>query len=133
MSKKVLFVLFAILMMAVMTVSVSAEQDGNDRWCNIDQYGCWVTGDDGAQNYIMFWTEEARQYFMGGNTAPYKNVQERCTDCSNGRLPLSKSWVSRGIILHTREELEEMCAAYGGHLVQTYCSNGICHYDCPRD
>ena len=65
MNKKVLFVLFAILMMAVMTASVSADQLANDRWCNSDQYGCWVTGDDGAQDYIMFWSESAREYFMG--------------------------------------------------------------------
>lgn len=65
MKKKVLFVLFAILMMAVMTVSVSADQDGYDRYCNSDQYGCWVTGDEGQQIYIMFWSEEAREFFMG--------------------------------------------------------------------
>ena len=65
MNKKLMFVLFAMLMMAVMTVSVSADQLANDRWCNSDQYGCWVTGDDGAQDYIMFWSESARDLFMG--------------------------------------------------------------------
>lgn len=65
MNKKLMFVLFAVLMMAVMTVSVSADQLANDRWCNSDQYGCWVTGDNGAQDYIMFWSESAREYFMG--------------------------------------------------------------------
>lgn len=91
MNKKVLFILFAILMMAVITVSVSADQDGHYNWCNIDQYGCWVTGDDGAQNYIMFWSEEARLYFMGNSTAPYKNVVDRCVDCEGGKLPLPNS------------------------------------------
>lgn len=65
MNKKVCIVLFAVLMMAVMTVSVSADQLANDRWCNSDQYGCWVTGDNGAQDYIMFWSESARELFMG--------------------------------------------------------------------
>lgn len=127
MNKKVLFVLFAILMMAVMTVSVSADQDGLENWCNMDQYGCWVTGDNGEQIYIMFWTEEARQYFMGGSTAPYKDVQERCTDCSNGRLSLGKSWV-RGI----RRTLKERCEAYGGTLVQLSCDEKYCYYDCVK-
>ena len=91
MNKKFFFVLFAVLMMAVMTVSVSADQLANDRWCNIDQYGCWVTGDEGNQIYIMFWSEEARQFFMGGSTAPYKDVQNYCTDCTEGKLFLGKS------------------------------------------
>ena len=29
------------------------------------QYGCWVTGEDGGQSYIMFWSESARDLFMG--------------------------------------------------------------------
>ena len=66
MSKKSLFVvLFVILCMAVMTASVSADQIGNKRWCNSDQYGCWITGDDVEQVYIMFWSESARDLFMG--------------------------------------------------------------------
>lgn len=42
-----------------------ADQVGNKRWCNSDQYGCWVTGSGGGQNYIMFWDESARDLFMG--------------------------------------------------------------------
>lgn len=42
-----------------------ADQIGNKRWCNSDQYGCWVTGSGGGQNYIMFWSESARDLFMG--------------------------------------------------------------------
>ncbi len=42
-----------------------ADQIGNKRWCNSDQYGCWVTGSGGSQNYIMFWSESARDLFMG--------------------------------------------------------------------
>ena len=86
MNKKVLFVLFAILMMAVMTVSVSADRDGYNNWCNMDQYGCWVTGEDGAQNYIMFWSESARTYFMGPNSNAV--VTDYPAD-SNGKLGMS--------------------------------------------
>ena len=89
MNKKSLFVvLFAMLCLAVFTVSVSADQDGHTNWCNMDQYGCWVTGDDGAQNYIMFWSEEARTYFMGPNSNAV--VTDYCADC-NGKLSLSNS------------------------------------------
>ena len=42
-----------------------ADQEGNSRWCNSDQYGCWITGEDSGQNYIMFWSESARDLFMG--------------------------------------------------------------------
>ena len=42
-----------------------ADQEGNSRWCNSDQYGCWITGEDSGQNYIMFWSESARNLFMG--------------------------------------------------------------------
>ena len=42
-----------------------ADQIGNKRWCNSDQYGCWVTGSGGGQIYIMFWSESARDLFMG--------------------------------------------------------------------
>ena len=45
-----------------------ADQDGNKRWCNSDQYGCWITGDDGGQSYIMFWSESARELFMGADS-----------------------------------------------------------------
>ncbi len=86
MNKKLMFVLFAVLMMAVMTVSVSADRDGYNNWCNMDQYGCWVTGDEGQQNYIMFWSEEARTYFMGPNSKAV--VTDYCADC-NGKLGMA--------------------------------------------
>ena len=83
MNRKLLFVLFAVLMMAVMTVSVSADQDAYDRFCNMDQYGCWNTNDEGGKDYIMFWSEAAREYFMGpGSNA---TVTDYCADC-NGKL-----------------------------------------------
>ncbi|MBQ6517480.1 MAG: hypothetical protein IJI14_02095 [Anaerolineaceae bacterium] len=117
MNKKTLFVvLLAMLCLAVFTVSVSADQDGLENWCNIDQYGCWVTGDEGEQNYIMFWSEETRQYFMGDKTAPYKNVVDRCVDCTEGKLPLSKSWV-RPITQSSFGRWVENCRAEGGEIV----------------
>ena len=74
MNKKVLFAFLAVLVISVMTVSVSADQDGNKRWCWIDANGCWITGDDGEQWYIHFWSESARKFFMGDSTAPFTNV-----------------------------------------------------------
>ena len=72
MAKKMLLaVLFAVMLLAALTVSVSADQDGNSCWCNNDQYGCWITGEKGGRDYIMFWNESARDYIMGkGSKAP---------------------------------------------------------------
>ena len=93
MKKKLFVVLFAILCLAVMAVSAFADQEGNERWCNIDSHGCWVTNEEtGGQDYIMFWSEESRQYFMGEKTEPYKNVVDRCFDCKSGKLPLESSY-----------------------------------------
>ena len=46
-------------------IPMTRDQSGNYRYCNSDQYGCWVTTDDGGKNYIMFWSEENRELFMG--------------------------------------------------------------------
>ena len=72
MAKKMLLaVLFAVMLLAALTVSVSADQDGNSCWCNNDQYGCWITGEKGGRDYIMFWSESARDFIMGkGSKAP---------------------------------------------------------------
>ena len=94
---KLFVVLFAMLCLAVLTAAVSADQDGNNRYCITDEYGCWVTNEEtGGQDYIMFWSEEIRQYFMGDKTAPYQNVVDRCTDCENGILPLGSGRGYRG-------------------------------------
>ncbi len=83
-----ILLLLTFLMAAVLTASVHADQLANDRWCNIDQYGCWITGDYGDHWYIYFWSEASRKYIMGDQTAPYANVVPYCRDCKNGRLPL---------------------------------------------
>ena len=71
-------VLLSVLMAALLiSCSVFADQDGKNCWCNVDQYGCWNTGDDGGKSYLMFWSEEARQYIMGTGSAPYKLVVEK--------------------------------------------------------
>ncbi len=73
------FVLIFVLICAVLSVlSVSAsprdryyDQLGNKHWCNSDSYGCWVTGENGEHEYIMFWSESARDAIMGpGSKAP---------------------------------------------------------------
>lgn len=73
--KKIPLILLLVLsiLMAVPGV-VFADQEGNNNWCNIDSYGCWVTNEDGGKDYLMFWSESARQYFMGDSTPPYTNV-----------------------------------------------------------
>ena len=44
---------------------LTQNQDGNYRYCNQDQYGCWVTEEDGSRSYIMFWSEEIKNSFIG--------------------------------------------------------------------
>lgn len=63
-----------MLMLTALAASVSADQNGNDRWCNIDNDGCWITGDNEEHWYIMFWTEPVRKFYMGDSTPPYTNV-----------------------------------------------------------
>ena len=65
-------VLFAMLCLIAITAAVSADNDGYNSYCNIDQYGCWVTDWDteldeptGKKIYVQFWSEEAREFFMG--------------------------------------------------------------------
>ncbi len=87
--KKSLVIFFVLICAALSVLSVSAayyDQNGNARWCNRDSYGCWVTGENGEHEYIMFWSEAARDYIMGkGSNAP---IVERF---SAGVLPLKGS------------------------------------------
>ncbi len=63
-------VIAAILLTALLSFcTVLADRDGNYYYCNSDQYGCWVTAEDGSRSYIMFWSEEAKMYFMGNKPA----------------------------------------------------------------
>ncbi len=73
------WILFFVLICAALSVlSASAaprdryyDQLGNKHWCNSDSYGCWVTGENGEHEYIMFWSESARESIMGpGSDAP---------------------------------------------------------------
>ena len=63
--KKSLVILFVLIIAALSVMSVSADQDGNSCWCNTDSYGCWITGENGGHDYIMFWSESARESIMG--------------------------------------------------------------------
>ena len=50
--KKIVFcVLLLTLLLSFCTVF--ADQDGRNCWCNIDEYGCWITGEDSGKTYIM--------------------------------------------------------------------------------
>ena len=76
--KKSLILFFVLIIAALSVMSVSAaprdryyEQMGSKHWCNSDSYGCWVTGENGEHEYIMFWSESARDAIMGpGSDAP---------------------------------------------------------------
>ncbi len=70
--KKSLVLIFVLICAALSVLSVSAaprdryyDQLGNKHWCNSDSYGCWVTGENGEHEYIMFWSESARDAIMG--------------------------------------------------------------------
>ena len=90
MKKKIALILIAVLSAMLFAASVSADQNGNDRWCNSDEYGCWVTGEDGGKCYIMFWSEESRAYFMGGKSAPGSLVTVR-PNTPGGRFEIEEA------------------------------------------
>ncbi len=73
--KKIYIISLVVLIAALSVMSVSAapragyyDQVGNKHWCNSDSYGCWVAGEDGGKDYIMFWSESAREAIMGPNS-----------------------------------------------------------------
>ena len=82
-----MYLLAAVLLILLFSFcTVFADQIGNKCWCNIDQSGCWITGETGGKIYIMFWTEEARRSIMGSISAPYKLVVSH--PGFSGTLPL---------------------------------------------
>ena len=88
MSKKLMLItVLFILLFSFM--AAFADNDGYNNWCNEDEYGCWVTDEDGGKCYIMFWSEEARAYFMGGLSKPGQLVFDK-PNTSNGRFGLEK-------------------------------------------
>lgn len=86
MKNRSLTILFICVLVLVFAAAVSADQDGNASWCNMDKYGCYNTEEDGSKSYIYFWSEEARAYFMGNSTAPYTSVVDYCYDCEEGKM-----------------------------------------------
>ncbi len=76
--KKTVILMFVLMIAAFSVMSASAaprgryyDQIGNKHWCNSDSDGCWVTGENGEHNYIMFWSEASREKYMGaGSDAP---------------------------------------------------------------
>ncbi|MBQ6518139.1 MAG: hypothetical protein IJI14_05420 [Anaerolineaceae bacterium] len=134
---KLFAVLFTVFCLVLLTAAVSADQEGNSRWCNIDSYGCWVTDKDtGGQSYIMFWSEESRQYFMGDTTEPYKNVVDCCVDCESGKLPLGpgRGYRSGGVrvtyhvdgkVFNTAEKFLQYIADRDGYDSCFFVSNNV--------
>ncbi len=74
MLKKLVLLTALLVTLLLSCPAVFAEQDGNSCWCNTDQYGCWITNDDGSTMYLMFWSEYARQYIMGSHSRPNEMV-----------------------------------------------------------
>ena len=85
MLRKFVFVGMILVLMASFSV-VLADQDGNTCWCNVDKDGCWVTNEEGGKDYIMFWSEESRKFFMGDSTAPYTSVVSKAEGATLGLL-----------------------------------------------
>ena len=127
MTKRMLIAaLFTMLFLAALTVSVSADQDGNSCWCNNDQYGCWITGETGGRDYIMFWSESARDYIMGkGSKAP---IVEKY---SKSRLPL-ECGIDRSSVAVAAPAKDacqacmDECVARGGEWDEQHCRMGEC-------
>ena len=92
---KKIALLLVLLMLVIAVTTVFADQDGADTWCNEDQYGCWVTAEDGGKCYIMFWSEDARAYFMGGHSKPGELVTDK-PNTPGGKLgmksPSVRTW-----------------------------------------
>ena len=112
--KRTFFFILLILLSLLLVIPVTADQEGNANWCNIDEYGCYETSDDGSIYYIMFWSEPARQRIMGNLTAPYTNVVDYCNNCYTGKMgmgdgedPIKNKW---------REELTDIYMKYTGTL-----------------
>ena len=85
MLRKLVFVGMILVLMASFSV-VLADQDGNTCWCNVDKDGCWVTNEEGGKDYIMFWSEESRKFFMGDSTAPFTSVVSKAEGATLGLL-----------------------------------------------
>ncbi len=108
--KKSWLLFFVLICAALSVLSASAaprdryyDQLGNKHWCNSDSYGCWVTGENGEHEYIMFWSESARDAIMGpGSNAPIG------TDPGTSELPLAapKSSSDTG---WTCDQLKDYC------------------------
>ena len=133
MTKRMLIAaLFTMLFLAALTVSVSADQDGTSCWCNNDQYGCWITGETGGRDYIMFWSESARDYIMGkGSKAP---IVEKY---SKSKLPLECGIVRSQVVISAPAEstsgdsddcnCAEFCEAATADRPEEY---GMCMQNC---
>ena len=122
--KRVPILLFVFALMMCLATVVFADQEGNDNWCNIDSYGCWVTNEDGGKDYLMFWSESARHYFMGDSTPPFTNVVDYSSYVGIDKMSMnaaqndgSEEW---------KEALAEVYRSYEGFLFTSqWASNEI--------
>ena len=126
--KKLALLTLIVIIAALSVMSVSAaprdryyDQSGDRHWCNTDSYGCWVTGENGDKEYIMFWSEAAAEWIMGPDSgAPigiYPNTPQLELDAPKVEIPIKKP--SGGI---TQPECGEGINCPKGQR----CDNGIC-------
>ena len=127
--KKLALLTLIVIIAALSVMSVSAaprdryyDQSGDRHWCNTDSYGCWVTGENGDKEYIMFWSEAAAEWIMGPDSgAPigiYPNTPQLELDAPKVEVPVTKP--SGGGI--TQPECGEGKNCPKGER----CDNGIC-------
>ena len=81
--------MIAMLLLTLSVLAAHADQEGNARWCNIDNHGCYLNEEGGVKSYMYFWTVESCKYFMGNDNL-CKNVVPRYYS-ADGRHPLEKA------------------------------------------
>lgn len=116
MNKSTLLIVLLITAFCLVSFSsVLADQDGNTRWCNSDQYGCWVTGDNGEKCYILFYSEFARDYIMGKGSSAVVSPMVPGGTMSLGAAPNEAP--KAGQAADSEEELspDEMIDAIAAH------------------
>ena len=95
-------ILFTVCFLQGVFETASADQEGTLCWCNTDQYGCWITAEDGGKSYIMFWSEAARKNIMGSSSRPYELVTTN--PGFSGRFPLECMAPGSPVLVDTSDQ-----------------------------
>ena len=100
-------ILFTVCFLQGVFETASADQEGTLCWCNTDQYGCWITAEDGGKSYIMFWSEAARKNIMGSSSRPYELVTTN--PGFSGRFPLECIAPGSPVIVISDDTANQQC------------------------